>query len=516
MRYLRQSLRELIEATATCLPDDVRRVLRVVRESEPSQSLAGLALEAIALNVDQACTRCAPICQDTGLPHFKVLVPRRVDPLLLMAEVGEAVAETTSAGKLRPNSVDSLTGRNSGDNRGPGTPQVSLEPWLGDDLEVRLLLKGGGCENQSAQYSLPCVLPGLGPAERTLEGVRRCLLHAVHQAQGHGCSVGVLGAAIGSDRAGGYQAATDQLFRPLDDVNEVRELAWLEGEVLAGANRLGIGTMGFGGKVTLVGCKVAALNRLPASFFVSASYNCWALRRLGVVLDPGSGAVKRWLYRQGTRQEPMAARAGTAALPLTGSERRVSTPLSEADVRALKVGDVVLLSGLVHTARDAIHQHLMTHEPPVDLRGAALFHCGPVVLRQGDHWLMTAAGPTTSLREEPYEDEVIRRFGVRAVIGKGGMGPRTQAALRECGAVYLSAVGGAAQLYASCIEAVEGVDLLELGPPEAMWHFRVKDFPVIVTMDAHGASLHSQVESASQHALAGLGEPLMPVAHAAR
>jgi fumarate hydratase class I len=505
MRHLHQSLRELVDATSTCLPADVRRALREVRTREPRESLAGLALHAIALDVDMACERCGPICQDTGLPYFKVLLPRGVDPLLLAAEIGEAVAEATRAGKLRPNSVDSLTGRNSGDNLGPGTPQIAVEPWLGDDLEVRLLLKGGGCENQSAQYSLPCELPQLGRADRDLEGVRRCLLHAVHQAQGHGCSVGILGAAIGGDRAAGYHAAKDQLFRSLDDTNEDARLARLEALVVEEANRLGIGTMGFGGGVTLVGCKVAALNRLPASFFVSVAYECWALRRLGVVLDPDTGAVKRWLYRDAGRPEPMAEEA---ALPLTGRERHLEAPLSEEAVRALRVGDVVLVSGLVHTGRDALHHHLMSHEPPVSLQGGVLFHCGPVVLREGERWVVAAAGPTTSLREEPYEAEVIRRCGLRAVIGKGGMGPRTLAALRECGAVYLSAVGGAAQLYAERVEAVEGVDLLEFGPPEAMWHLRVKDFPAVVTMDAHGGSLHAEVERASEKALRGLAEPV--------
>jgi fumarate hydratase class I len=505
MRHLRESLSLLVTATATNLPADVRRALLAVQAQEPKDSLAGLALDAIALNVDMACQRCAPICQDTGLPYFKVMLPPGVDPLLLSAEIGEAVAEATRSGKLRPNSVDSLSGRNSGDNLGPGTPQVRFEPWLGEELEIRLLLKGGGSENQGAQYSLPCELPQLGRAERDLEGVRRCLLHAVHVAQGHGCSVGILGAAIGGDRGGGYQAAKDQLFRLLDDVNPTPELARLEGQVVAGANRLGIGTMGFGGGVTLVACKAVALNRLPASFFVTASYDCWALRRLGVALDPESGAIKRWLYREATPEAPMTSRD---RLPLTGRERRLTAPLSEEDVRRLRVGDVVLLSGVIHTGRDALHKHLISHDSPVDLRGGALFHCGPVALRQDAGWVVKAAGPTTSLREEPYEADLIRRFGLRAVIGKGGMGPRTLAALKECGAVYLNAIGGAAQFYAACIEAVEGVDLLELGPPEAMWHLRVKDFPAIVTMDAHGGSLHADVERASERELSRLLEPV--------
>ena len=151
----------------------------------------------------------------------------------------------------------------------------------------------------------------------------------------------------------------------------------------------------------------------------------------------------------------------------------------------------------MYTGRDAVHSHLMTHDPPVDLQGGVIYHCGPVVLKDGDGWRMMAAGPTTSIREEPYQGEVIRKFGIRAVIGKGGMGAKTLAALQEAGAVYLNAIGGAAQFYARCIKKVHGVSLLEFGIPEAMWHLDVVDFPAIVTMDAHGNSLHTDVESES-------------------
>jgi fumarate hydratase class I len=170
------------------------------------------------------------------------------------------------------------------------------------------------------------------------------------------------------------------------------------------------------------------------------------------------------------------------------------------------VGDVVLLNGLLHTGRDMVHHYLMTHDSPVNLRAGAIYHCGPVALKRDGVWTIAAAGPTTSAREEPYQAEVIRRYGVRAVIGKGGMGPQTLAALQECGAVYLSAIGGAAQFYADCIKRVEGVHLLEFGVPEAMWHLEVKGFPAIVTMDAHGRSLHAEVEAASARELAKLAD----------
>jgi fumarate hydratase, class I len=178
-------------------------------------------------------------------------------------------------------------------------------------------------------------------------------------------------------------------------------------------------------------------------------------------------------------------------------------------VRSLKVGDVVLISGRMFTGRDAVHAHLMKHAPPVDLRGSVLYHCGPVVKKaeggggEGG-WSVLAAGPTTSIREEPYQAEILQRYGVRVVIGKGGMGPKTLAGLQASGAVYLNAIGGAAQFYARCIERVDGVSLLEFGTPEAMWHLHVKDFPAIVTMDAHGNSLHKEVEQESASVLATL------------
>jgi fumarate hydratase class I len=308
---------------------------------------------------------------------------------------------------------------------------------------------------------------------------------------------------IGGDRTSGYLHAKEQLFRTLDDTNGDPRLAALEESIMDDANRLSVGPMGFSGKTSLIGCKVGAVNRLPASFFVSVAYDCWAFRRLGVRLDASTGAIKSWLYRDGTsRSTPMLAPELVAAgFPRTGREVSLQAPISEEQIRSLKVGDVVLISGQVFTGRDAVHAYLMKHEPPVDLRGGVLYHCGPVVAKEGSGWRVTAAGPTTSIREEPYQAEIIKRYGVRVVIGKGGMGGRTLAGLEESGAVYLNAVGGAAQFYARCIERVTGVSLMEFGTPEAMWHLEVKDFPAIVTMDAHGNSLHKDVEEASARVL---------------
>ena len=185
----------------------------------------------------------------------------------------------------------------------------------------------------------------------------------------------------------------------------------------------------------------------------------------------------------------------------------LKSPFTEAAVRALQVGDEVAITGIVYTGRDAVHKYL--HDggelpPEVNLRGGILYHCGPVVVKDEDgHWKVTAAGPTTSIREEPYQAEIIKQFDLRGVIGKGGMGEKTLAACQAVGCVYLHAIGGAAQVLAECVRNVRGVYFLErFGAPEAIWEFEVENFPAVVTMDSHGNSLHREVLAASQAELA--------------
>ena len=504
MQFFRESMLELIIQTSTNLPPDVRQAMAWALKTEKPATQAGQALAIIGQNIDMASDDEGPICQDTGMPTFEIKTPVGVNQIAMRKEILDAVAEATKRGKLRPNSVDSVTGKNTGNNLGPGTPILHFEQWEELDVEVRLILKGGGCENMNAQYSVPCMLDHLGRADRDLDGVRKCVLHAVWKAQGQGCAPGAVGVCIGSDRAGGYHHAKLQLFRTLDDVNPDPTLAKLEQEIMDEGNKLGVGTMGFGGMVSLIGCKVTAANRLPASFFVSVAYDCWAFRRLGVLLDANSGAIKKWLYRDPER--PVERLVPGAGFEVSGREVRLEPPLSEEKVRALKVGDVVLINGSMVTGRDAAHSYLMHHDSPCDLRGAILYHCGPVMLKDGDRWRTNAAGPTTSIREEPYEADIIKRFGLRAVMGKGGMGAKTLAALKEFGAVYLHAIGGAAQFYARCLPKVHAVYLLEeLGVPEAMWVFEAKDFVAIVTMDAHGNSLHEDVSAATGAELEKVG-----------
>ena len=186
---------------------------------------------------------------------------------------------------------------------------------------------------------------------------------------------------------------------------------------------------------------------------------------------------------------------------------KFTLPFTEQDVRSLKLGDAVEITGTIFTARDAAHQYLVSHpvpeQPSPDLTNAVIYHCGPVIVRDGDgKWRVTAAGPTTSSREEPYEATLIERFALKAIIGKGGMGPKTAEACKKFGCVYLHAVGGAAQILAATVVNIPNVYYYDqFGAPEAIWQFEVKDFPAVVTMDANGNSRHADVKQHSQSVL---------------
>ena len=285
MLDITQKLVELIRLASTSLPDWVENRLRAARETELPGSPAWNALDAISRNVGLSRQNSTPICQDTGTPSFYIQQPVDWPQAGLTQQVRAAVTQATHLGYLRPNAIDPLTGVNSGDNQGGETfPELHFRQADGSRLVIDLLLKGGGCENVSAQYSLPDARLS---AKRDLEGVRRVVLDAVFQAQGQGCAPGFLGVAIGGDRAGSYAIAKQALLDWPDVVNPNTELAALEDGIIGEANDLGIGPMGFGGKTTLLGTRIRAAARLPASYFVSVSYMCWAFRHRRMVIENG-------------------------------------------------------------------------------------------------------------------------------------------------------------------------------------------------------------------------------------
>lgn len=283
LQTLRKHLLELVRMTACDLAPDVERALTAARDREEGRARS--TLEWMLKNAAEARESSTPICQDTGSLIFYVDHGREIRPGLVAQAAREAAAEATERSYLRPNAVDPLTGKNSGNNVGRGSPYFHFnEVEDANALRVRLMLKGGGSENCGAQYTLP---DGAIKADRDLIGVKRCILDAALRAQGFGCAPGVLGVGIGGDRMTSFMESKEQFFRQLDDQNPDSILAELEDEMHKKVCELGIGPMGFGGRTTLLGVKVGIRHRLPACYFVSVSYTCWAYRRRSLEIVNG-------------------------------------------------------------------------------------------------------------------------------------------------------------------------------------------------------------------------------------
>lgn len=497
---MKDILLELIRKTSAFLPPDVEETIKTLSALEEKDTMASFAMDLVQKNSNLAKQRSLPICQDTGTITFYVKKPENFSERQFVSEAERAVEEATKIGYLRQNSVDSVTGKNPGNNLGPGSPVFYFEEWERDEIEIKLMLKGGGCENCSTQYSLPTTIEGKKYG-RDLEGVRAVILDGIFKAQGKGCAPGFVGVCIGGDRASSYSFAKKQLLREIQDVNPDPKLAELEKRIFEEANKLEIGPMGFSGKFTIGTCKIGSLMRLPASFFVSIAYMCWAYRRRGVLLS-NKGEVIKWLYEKEEEFKDLDKLDISFKVP--EKVIKLKTPLKEDDIRSLKAGDMVLLSGQIFTGRDAVHKYLYEGGELPQIKGGIIYHCGPVVIKKDGKYEVVAAGPTTSIREEPYQGEIIKKFGIRGVIGKGGMGENTLKAMQENGAVYFHAIGGAAQIYAILTKNVNGVYLEQFGSPEAVWDFEVENYPLVVTMDSHGNSLHKIVEDKSREALKSL------------
>lgn len=283
-----EHLVELIKSTSTDLSPDVEQALTRAVGEEQAGSAAEGALRTILENIQMSRQSGRPICQDTGTPIFYIWHPEGTSQRKLIEQIKSAVRIATERAYLRPNAVAALSGKNSGDNTGVDFPTVHFHEWEHDYLQIGLMLKGGGSENCGCQYSIPS---DEFPASRDLKGVRRALLDAAFKAQGFGCSPGILGVGIGGDRATSIIKAKEQLFRPLGDKNPDPQLDALEKQLVREINSLNIGPMGFGGQCTVLGVKMAELHRLPASFFVSVAYMCWADRRKLMTIKDGNAAL---------------------------------------------------------------------------------------------------------------------------------------------------------------------------------------------------------------------------------
>ena len=274
---------ELIRRTSSSLPKDVEDRLRASIEKEEPGSAARGALETIMKNIELSRANATPICQDTGTPIFYVHYPEGWSTRKLKEQIRSAMVEATKKSYMRPNAVDAIYDKNSGNNLGgEDFPTIHFEEVDADHpLTVELMLKGGGCENVGRQYSLPDNSVGAG---RDLAGVRKVVLDAVQKAQGYGCAPGILGVSVGGDRGSSYAKSKEVLFSKMGTRNADPEIAKLEERLTDEANQMGIGPMGFGGKTTVLDTKITGMHRLPASYFVTVSYMCWAYRRRKMVV----------------------------------------------------------------------------------------------------------------------------------------------------------------------------------------------------------------------------------------
>mgnify|MGYP000961056867 CR=1 FL=1 len=337
MASVRPLVLELIRHTSCGLPEDVLDALARARDREEPGSRAYSTFERMIQNVEAAREASAPICQDTGTLIFYVDYGPDYSPHQLERDIVGAVRDATKKAYLRPNAVDAITGSNSGDNVGVGSPYIHFHPRRTKGLRIRLMMKGGGCENVGAQYSLPDSSLGAG---RDLDGVRRCIIDAVQKAQGYGCAPGTIGVGIGGDRVTSYMESKEQLFRRLDDRNPDPTLAALEEELTESLQKLGIGPMGFGGKTTVLGVKIGARHRVPASFFVSVSYMCWAYRRgeLEIKGDKVYLSGRRMIPAEPRRRTAAGATAARTARKAAATPRKKTAKASGAAKKAKAAG----------------------------------------------------------------------------------------------------------------------------------------------------------------------------------
>ncbi|MFH0776120.1 MAG: FumA C-terminus/TtdB family hydratase beta subunit [Patescibacteria group bacterium] len=487
-----QNIFELIRTAATNLPADVAEALLAAKKRE-TNSRGQIALAVILRNIFLAQNLERPLCQDTGALTFFVKSSPKNWPKIEKA-ILTATEKATKIGLLRPNSVDPLSGKNLGN-----IPKIEFENQISPNpslpkrgaIEIQLLLKGGGSENVSAQISLPAETR-FGLAGRDLAGIEKAACEIIQNSIAKGCPPGVASIVVGGDRAEAFKLAKKNLLQKIGKQNSDPVLAKVEATILRKINSSKIGAGGLGGRTTLLDCRVAALPRHPASFFVTLAYSCWATRRAKIVLDSAGKILQKDSLKKFLSME----------LDL-GEIKKIQLPISEKEIRQLRAGDLVAVSGRIFTARDQVHQLALKKKLPQDLRGLGIFHAGPIAIQnkvaprqardkfpEKEIWKIVAAGPTTSARLDLFTPQFLAKTGARVLIGKGGMGEATRAALQKSGAVYLHAIGGAAAFYADSIKKVHSVNFLaEFGMPEAMWELEIENFLAIVGMDSVGGKI---------------------------
>jgi len=495
------AVEEIIRQAQTRLPTDVVEALVGARDAETNKTAAS-QLDAILENISIADEGGIPMCQDTGILVFFVEIGRDASIVLdLDRAIREGVKQATNSVPLRPNAVEPLTRQNSGDNTGDGLPDINYSFKVGKDITITVAPKGAGSENMSAFTMLK-------PSQ--VDSVKDFVVETVLKAGGMPCPPIIVGVGIGGSFDKSARLAKHSLLRNLGDMDEY------ELEILEAINSLGIGPMGLGGRTTALAVHVEKAHCHTASLPVSVNIQCWANRHASVTLDAGHDLThldeqykaghnlaeqhtnKHHLARQNITRHHLTEQHMTGH-KMVGQDvpHHLTIPLGRDDIMDLQAGDIVYLSGIIYTARDEAHLRILelTDEGkplPFYLEGAVLYHCGPLMQKDGGVWRTVAAGPTTSARMTDMTPQVLDNYNVRAIIGKGGM--KNIAPVLEDRCVYLAYTGGCAALAVDMIKDVRGVHWLDLGMPEAVWVLEVENFgPLIVGVDARGRDLYEEV-----------------------
>ncbi|MBU0731369.1 fumarate hydratase [Patescibacteria group bacterium] len=463
-KTLKNQIIELYKQTASQIPSDVAEALIAARKREKPGSLAFEVYSVILENLKQAEITGRPMCQDTGTPAFYIKFGKDGFDLKVIKAIQEATDEATKQVPLRHNAVRVSDNKNMGTN----IPEIHIDFWDKPTTEINLLLKGGGSENVSQVHKLT-------GSERNEEGILRAALKTVFEAQGKGCSPGILGIAVAGTQVKACEEAKKQLLR------KVREKSTsLETKIKNQVNKLGIGPLGLGGKTTILDVFIKDLDesyRHPASYFVAISYMCYADRRGKLIIRNTKARIER---KSRNFNYPK----------FTQDFKRYNRVLAPIDKNyQLKVGDRVLLTGEITTARDRAHKYLLETNKKLDISNV-IYHCG---ILADCNQCIAAAGPTTSARMDEYQNQIIKKYDIKAIIGKGGMNKL------EKGAIYFEGFGGVGAMPAKLMRINKGYKK-DFGMPEAIWNIEVKEpgIPLLVTMDAKGESLYDKVEKKSE------------------